>query len=467
MFGKLGGWYAAAKKDLSERRKNFENADNFRQKLAAVIGEKPTYGAVNSLLALLPIALQGEGIKYDANASFLGVHKNDPLTPPPGFQTLELKGPRGQRYAAWYKPAKPGHATVACFHGISGSLNIYKELLSGIVSDEHGKDNGCGAIIVAYPGFKGSEIDVAGRRQHPSEAGCNHAGHAMLRTLEQDFHIPIEDTVIFGISLGVAVGLRAMRERQEEARRRVQSPNPVAAWQNAHSNSWLEIKKEENDPDPILLHKIKHVAQKSISRQYKTLDHKGFHAGKPFLFVGYGGFSTLKKRIRDQYPHFPVLWLSEEFNAEKEIARVEARVRLFHGTDDKVTHHKHSQHLANIGQAHGRDVKFIEFEGGNHWLAPQGTQPEQIRDVTVDPREVRRLLSMVNEHMHGWHERPRAESKDSPKPADSVEPAKSHHGLNGYSLNGHAAHHSNGHKSQEPWHKRMQTPAEEAPQRRA
>jgi fermentation-respiration switch protein FrsA (DUF1100 family) len=117
------------------------------------------------------------------------------------YEDVALVADDGVRLHAWFVPAPDARATLLFFHGNGGNLSHRMDSLRIF------HDLGLSVLILSYRGYGRSE----GR---PSEIGIQRDANAAWRHLREDRGIPAEEIVVFGRSLGAAVGAElAARER--------------------------------------------------------------------------------------------------------------------------------------------------------------------------------------------------------------------------------------------------------------
>lgn len=117
------------------------------------------------------------------------------------YEDVALVAEDGVRLHAWFVPVPDARATVLFFHGNGGNLSHRIDSLRIF------HDLGLSVLILSYRGYGRSE----GR---PGEAGIRRDANAAWRHLREDRGIPAEQIVVFGRSLGAAVGAElAARER--------------------------------------------------------------------------------------------------------------------------------------------------------------------------------------------------------------------------------------------------------------
>lgn len=117
------------------------------------------------------------------------------------YEDVVLVADDGVRLHAWFVPAPDARATLLFFHGNGGNLSYRMDSLRIF------HDLGLSVLILSYRGYGRSE----GR---PGEIGIQRDANAAWRHLREDRGIPAEEIVVFGRSLGAAVGAElAARER--------------------------------------------------------------------------------------------------------------------------------------------------------------------------------------------------------------------------------------------------------------
>lgn len=123
-----------------------------------------------------------------------------PVTQP--FELFFLPVPGGEKiHAAWLPPA-PGKPVLLFFHGNGGNISHFEPFAQRYAR------RGFGVLLFDYRGFGKSEGKESERRAYED-------GSAALKYLLHHKHIPPQDIVLWGYSLGNAVALEtAVRFRQ-------------------------------------------------------------------------------------------------------------------------------------------------------------------------------------------------------------------------------------------------------------
>jgi uncharacterized protein len=120
--------------------------------------------------------------------------------PPPNrrVQDIELESSDGNRIHAWWCPVEdwqPARGAMLYCHGNAGNLSHR----SGAIAEWHREMNES-VLIFDYPGYGRSD----GR---PSERGCYAAADAAYAWLTDTLHIPPEQILLYGGSLGGGVAV--------------------------------------------------------------------------------------------------------------------------------------------------------------------------------------------------------------------------------------------------------------------
>jgi alpha-beta hydrolase superfamily lysophospholipase len=281
-----------------------------------------------------------------------------------GYEAYHLSGPNSERYLAWYKPAAEGFPTIAYCPGNAGPLSVRSTVIKAM------SDRGFGVMIVAYPGFKGSKIGAKGQPQYPSEPGCKRAAYAMVQNLEEHFHVPTEQIVLFGESLGGAMALSTARDMERGQRVR-NSKNPVESWRESGEPKEGEeklglvgrVQKAVNDslfPEP----RLKYIREPR----------------KPAVVIGLNIFASMRRRVKEEYPLLPVNSMQNSFDSERIVKDVKTDILLLHAIEDEVTGPHHSRILKEEG---GDNITLDYLEGTSHRLAKPGEEMVNIDVVNM------------------------------------------------------------------------------------
>jgi len=120
------------------------------------------------------------------------------------FETVEFITDDGVKLHAWFVPADEPRGTLLFFHGNAG--NISHRLDSLRIFHSLGLDT----LILDYRGYGRSEGE-------PSEQGTYLDADAALRYLQKQRGVAAEDIIIFGRSLGAAIGAHLATRHQVRA----------------------------------------------------------------------------------------------------------------------------------------------------------------------------------------------------------------------------------------------------------
>lgn len=115
-------------------------------------------------------------------------------------QWLQFAGPADKKVHAVYLPAKEGQPTVVHFHGNGEELSGQSFLAQPFSAE------GLGFFAVEYPGYGLSRDEGP-----PSERALYGAAEAALKHLRDVLHVPNEQTVLSGWSLGSGVAAEMAR----------------------------------------------------------------------------------------------------------------------------------------------------------------------------------------------------------------------------------------------------------------
>ena len=118
-----------------------------------------------------------------------------------GLPDMSVVRPRtadGLDLGAWYRPARAGRATILYLHGNAGHIGYRGRRVRPFL------DHGFGVLLLEYRGFGGNP----GR---PSEAGLVSDARAAIAFLK-DAGVRSEDVVLYGESLGSAIGIAIAAE---------------------------------------------------------------------------------------------------------------------------------------------------------------------------------------------------------------------------------------------------------------
>ena len=114
-----------------------------------------------------------------------------------------LETPDGEKIIAWYGKAKPGQPVILYFHGNGGALEIRRERMRKYL------DRGRGMLMMAYRGYSGSTGS-------PSETSIIADALVAYDALIKD-GVAASDIIIYGESLGAAVGIQVAAARPVRA----------------------------------------------------------------------------------------------------------------------------------------------------------------------------------------------------------------------------------------------------------
>ncbi len=259
----------------------------------------------------------------EPNYVFSGSEAGEELKEPreyglPEFQAMNIIGSKSrQKLLAWYHPATRGFPTIAYCHGNCSSLDARSHVLKELA------ECGFGVMIVAYPGFKGSRTDENGNRLKMDERSFINAAKLMVKHLNMHEHVPYEDILMFGESMGSAVAIKAAYELEQGNKYHYTPPQDLRA------------------------------------------------------VVCFAAFSSLPDRVREEHRYLAAdQALNLQLDSNSYIAKLKAPVVLAHGTADEVTCCHHSVKLAKTCHDAGKEVDLLLLPGANHRLSkPMPAEP--------------------------------------------------------------------------------------------
>ncbi|AHE97390.1 alpha/beta hydrolase [Thioalkalivibrio paradoxus] len=144
------------------------------------------------------------------------------------YEDVELAAEDGVRLHGWFVPAPEARATLLFFHGNGGNLSHRIDSLQIF------HDLGLSAFILSYRGYGRSE----GR---PSETGTRLDANAAWRHLREERGVSASEIVVFGRSLGAAVGAE-LASRETPGAVILESPFTSAADLGAEVYPWLPVR---------------------------------------------------------------------------------------------------------------------------------------------------------------------------------------------------------------------------------
>nr|WP_237251826.1 alpha/beta hydrolase [Thioalkalivibrio nitratireducens] len=144
------------------------------------------------------------------------------------YEDVALSAEDGVRLHGWFVPAPEARTTLLFFHGNGGNLSHRIDSLRIF------HDLGLSVLILSYRGYGRSE----GR---PSEAGTRLDANAAWRYLREERGVPASEIVIFGRSLGAAVGAE-LAAREPPGAVILESPFTSAADLGAEVYPWLPVR---------------------------------------------------------------------------------------------------------------------------------------------------------------------------------------------------------------------------------
>lgn len=131
----------------------------------------------------------GDQFIYDPSRNMLPLHKS--------FQEINFPAKNGQNINAVYLPARPGRDTILFFHGNSYNLSHFQDFALRYAK------YGYGVFIFDYRGYGKSEGKQTERRMYND-------GNSALNYLLYTLHIPPQEVILWGFSLGNAVAVQTV-----------------------------------------------------------------------------------------------------------------------------------------------------------------------------------------------------------------------------------------------------------------
>lgn len=163
------------------------------------------------------------------------------------FQKITLYTDDNVPITSWYKPAKPGKATILFFHGNAGHIGYRVPVAREFIKQ------GYGVFLLEYRGYGGNPGS-------PSETGFYYDGEAAIHHLKSE-GIALQNIAILGESIGSGVAVE-MASRYPVCALILQSPfsslSSVAAWHYpwipiAPWDKYDNLKKIKAIRSPLLL----------------------------------------------------------------------------------------------------------------------------------------------------------------------------------------------------------------------
>ncbi|HEC12774.1 MAG TPA: alpha/beta hydrolase [Acidiferrobacteraceae bacterium] len=120
------------------------------------------------------------------------------------FSAVKLTTEDGLTLDAWYIPAPEPKAQLLFFHGNAGNISHRLDSIKTFY------DFGLSTLIIDYRGYGNST-------GHPTEAGTYLDAQAAWRYLTDTLHLPANNIIIFGRSLGGAIAAHLARQQTPAA----------------------------------------------------------------------------------------------------------------------------------------------------------------------------------------------------------------------------------------------------------
>ena len=158
-------------------------------------------------LAMLALYALGVGAMYALQRRFLFRPKRSrtdlSASGVAGLRAVQVTASDGLRLAAWHRPAREGQPTLVYLHGVSGNLEHRIPRLRRFAETEWG------LLFLEYRGYGGNP-------GKPTEEGLAADARGALRFLH-DRGVRLDETVLYGESLGTGVAVRLAAEQDVAA----------------------------------------------------------------------------------------------------------------------------------------------------------------------------------------------------------------------------------------------------------
>lgn len=128
---------------------------------------------------------------------------------------------------AWYTPAQKTKPTVVIFHGNAGHIGARMPLARHLITQ------GFGVLLLEYRGYGGNPGS-------PTEQGLYHDARATMKFLKKE-HVPLQNTVLYGESLGTGVATQVATEYPNTCAIILQSPYTTMADLGRYHYPWIPI----------------------------------------------------------------------------------------------------------------------------------------------------------------------------------------------------------------------------------
>tara|TARA_R110002126_G_scaffold1051_1_gene6385 strand:+ start:2494 stop:3309 length:816 start_codon:yes stop_codon:yes gene_type:complete len=143
------------------------------------------------------------------------------------MRVIQLATHDGLNLHSWYKSAEKKKPTVVIFHGNAGHIGTRMPLARYLISE------GFGVLLLEYRGYGGN----VGK---PTEQGLYHDARAAMDYLKQE-HIALENTVLYGESLGTGVATHVATQNPNACALILQSPYTTMSDLGRYHYPWIPL----------------------------------------------------------------------------------------------------------------------------------------------------------------------------------------------------------------------------------
>ncbi|MDF1683835.1 MAG: alpha/beta fold hydrolase [Legionellaceae bacterium] len=143
------------------------------------------------------------------------------------MRVIQLATHDGLDLHSWYKPADQKKPTVIIFHGNAGHIGTRMPLARYLITQ------GLGVLLLEYRGYGGNP-------GKPTEQGLYDDTRAAMKFLRKE-HVPLQNTVLYGESLGTGVATHVATEYPNACALILQSPYTTMSDLGRYHYPWIPI----------------------------------------------------------------------------------------------------------------------------------------------------------------------------------------------------------------------------------